>query len=165
MSKGIACKCPGTRKDKMKNWTILQYKSNQSAFSGYKTTPSDYSSLRCTKCNSIWRTKSPYVDELINQNDKEVKLLKEYPEVPANITVLFLLEQDSEDQVFAFFPDEKYDDRVNMRTCYAHVGQHSACSIDYVAVCEEATPEQYKDLLAELRNIGYQPIIKNSNKN
>lgn len=61
MSKGTACRCRGTREEKLKNWVIIQYKCNHSAFNGYKQTPSDYSCIRCMVCGSVWRTKSDYV--------------------------------------------------------------------------------------------------------
>ena len=42
-------------------------------------------------------------------------------------------------------------------TCYAHTGQHSACSIDWLYQdTTPATQAEYKDLLNELTNsIGY----------
>ncbi len=89
------------------------------------------------------------------------------------IIVKFLIERDSEDQddVFAYFPNEKYygnPDTSNagygfdfkMRTSYAHIGQHSACHPDYTKECKPATQEQYKDLKSELESIGYNLKIK-----
>jgi hypothetical protein len=62
--------------------------------------------------------------------------------------VSFFIEKDSDNEVFAFFPDEKMS--------YAHIGQHSACSIEYVNECKPATREQYEPLAQELRSIGYE---------
>ncbi len=76
-----------------------------------------------------------------------------------NITdVLFLYEEDNSD-VFAYFPNEKVDDKYY--TCYSHIGQHSACSPDYVANCKKATSYDYLSLQKELENIGYKLNILN----
>lgn len=64
MSKGIVCKCPGPIADRLKNFEILTYKGNYSAFNGYKFEPSIYSSLRCKVCQSVWRSKATYVNKL-----------------------------------------------------------------------------------------------------
>lgn len=69
MSGGPVCQCSGSIDDKMKNWRIIQYMCNRSAFNGYHYTPSDYSAIRCLKCHSIWRTKANYVESLKKQNE------------------------------------------------------------------------------------------------
>lgn len=61
--------------------------------------------------------------------------------------VRFYLDQGEEPQVFAFFPDTKES--------YSHIGQHSACSIDYVKGCRPATLIEYEPLKKELESIGY----------
>ena len=38
-------------------------------------------------------------------------------------------------------------------TCYAHVGQHSACSRRWYNETRAAKPDEYADLLAELRSV------------
>lgn len=38
-------------------------------------------------------------------------------------------------------------------TCYAHIGQHGACSRGWYWQTRAARPEEYTDLLAELRRI------------
>lgn len=73
--------------------------------------------------------------------------------------VIFLIELDSEDDVFAFFPEikETHDGWL----CYAHIGQHSTCGYLYADACKRAKPEQYNDLKTELESIGYNlEIIK-----
>jgi hypothetical protein len=45
-------------------WRVIQRHGNASAFNGYHWTPSDYSSVRCTHCWRVWRTKAAYVEEL-----------------------------------------------------------------------------------------------------
>ncbi len=52
-------------------------------------------------------------------------------------------------QILAYFPGLVADQKGN-KTCYAHIGQHSACSPAYVRTLKRATTEQYKDLLREL---------------
>ncbi|MGR3221256.1 MAG: hypothetical protein ACUZ8H_15785 [Candidatus Anammoxibacter sp.] len=62
-----------------------------------------------------------------------------------------------DNEVFAFFPDELYDDGVNpnLHTSYSHVGQHSPCHIDYLNVCNLATKQESESLKAEMKQIGY----------
>jgi len=70
--------------------------------------------------------------------------------------VQFFVEPDG--TILAYFPHMKHNG--NQMTCYAHVGQHSACSPEYVKELTLATPEQYADLKAELESIGYELTIK-----
>lgn len=44
-----------------------------------------------------------------------------------------------------------------MKECYAHVGQHGTCAVDWIADCNRAaTYAEYKPLMDELQNIvGY----------
>jgi hypothetical protein len=77
------------------------------------------------------------------------------------IKVLFLFEKDSLTEVFAFFPEDDYNQVEGIKTCYAHIGQHSACHIDYAAECKPAGPEHYQQLKEELESIGYELEILN----
>jgi hypothetical protein len=86
--------------------------------------------------------------------------------------VKFFLERDfdendketfAENHVFAYFPNEMYSYDGITRSCYAHIGQHSACHPDYAKECKEATKEQYQDLKAELESIGYKLKVLNKN--
>lgn len=45
-------------------WTVLVYKANHSAFSGYARTRSSYSQLECDRCGFIWRSKAAYVESV-----------------------------------------------------------------------------------------------------
>lgn len=72
MSKGTACRCKGTKEEKRKNWVVVNYKCNYSAFSGYHRTASDYSLLKCNSCNAHWRTKAPYATEIHYRNKKTI---------------------------------------------------------------------------------------------
>lgn len=65
MSGGRKCCCEESVKPLLKrNWSVIQYKYNQSAFNGYKYTPSDWSGLRCNRCKAHWRSRAEYVDKL-----------------------------------------------------------------------------------------------------
>ncbi len=71
--------------------------------------------------------------------------------------VKFLIYQESKSEVFAYFPEIIGDNRGN-KTCYAHIGQHSACSPDYAKECKEAQYNEYADLLRELIGQGYNDL-------
>lgn len=75
--------------------------------------------------------------------------------------VKFLIHPKYGNEVFAFFPAEKWSIQENMFSSYAHIGQHSPCHIDYANECINATPEQYNDLKKELETIGYNLEIIN----
>lgn len=58
--------------------------------------------------------------------------------------------------IIALFPDEPWSQSNYMTTSYMHVGQHGAA--DYAGVIADTSPAQeneYKDLLNELKTIGY----------
>jgi hypothetical protein len=72
--------------------------------------------------------------------------------------VVFLIENDSEPgtpEVYAYFPEENSDIYGVYKTCYFHVGQHSACDPFYAKESRPATPAEYADLKTELESIGY----------
>ena len=69
--------------------------------------------------------------------------------------VVFLINERTDD-LFAFFPEENYNNFSDLtKVCYSHVGQHSACAIDYAKESRLATEEEYIVLLLELESIGY----------
>jgi len=80
--------------------------------------------------------------------------------------VIFLIEKPEGNlkcDIFAFFPNE-YHNKIlepEMFVCYAHIGQHSSCHIDYANKCKKAKPKQYSDLKYELESIGYNLNIVN----
>lgn len=63
---------------------------------------------------------------------------------------------DFKGEVSAIFPTIPADNFGNL-TCYAHVGQHGACSLDWYHTTRPAKPGEYADLLAELRGIYERP--------
>lgn len=82
------------------------------------------------------------------------------------IPVIFLVnEKDPKNpDLFAYFPEENYDRRGVLKMGYSHIGQHSAVHPSYADEYEsrEATPEEYKDLQAELEGLGYNLDVLNS---
>jgi hypothetical protein len=63
--------------------------------------------------------------------------------------------------LFAYFPEENYDQTGKFKMAYSHIGQHSAANPQYAADSREATPEEYADLKAELEGVGYNLEILN----
>lgn len=61
--------------------------------------------------------------------------------------------------ITAVFPQLNYNKRLEgnlVKVGYAHIGQHTAVSKDWVKTeTEPATPEEYAALKAELEQIGY----------
>lgn len=80
--------------------------------------------------------------------------------------VKFLIEKPEGNlpcNVFAFFPEmhnygSTHPDYKEMFICYGHIGQHSACHIDYANECKEANYNEYSDLLKELIAQGYKDL-------
>lgn len=58
------------------------------------------------------------------------------------------------DGVTAVFPCEPGDSEYNM-TCYAHVGQHSACDLGWYNTTRQAMPAEYAALKRELESAPY----------
>lgn len=80
--------------------------------------------------------------------------------------VIFYMEKfdhNSDETVMAYFPDivSSEHGRMKYKTAYSHIGQHSGCAPSYVRRLKRATPDQYKDLAAELTQIGYNLKILN----
>lgn len=76
--------------------------------------------------------------------------------------VIFYLDTDND--VFAFFPDQKYNKGPYLYTCYSHVGQHGPCLTDYTKRCNMANKESYQGLKIELAGVGYNLEILNELK-
>jgi hypothetical protein len=70
------------------------------------------------------------------------------------LPVIFRIGRSKKDAgygVTAVFPS--FEEGPSMAVCYAHVGQHSACSRAWYRTTRFATTEEYKDLLAEVTRI------------
>lgn len=69
--------------------------------------------------------------------------------------VIFLI-NETNGELFAFFPEENYTTfSGDLKTSYAHLGQHSVCSISYAKESRKATKLEYSELKEELETIGY----------
>lgn len=70
--------------------------------------------------------------------------------------VVFRAERSGECKgcITAVFPTLPADERWNL-TCYAYIGQHSACGSEWYHSTRAAKPAEYADLLKELESIGY----------
>lgn len=65
--------------------------------------------------------------------------------------------KDGFNDITAVFPTLPSNYSGSDMTCYAHVGQHSGCSREWYYTTKPAKPEEYADLLAELRQIYENP--------
>jgi hypothetical protein len=77
--------------------------------------------------------------------------------------VKFLKNTDSEGytDLFAYFPNLNANERLygsSQKQCYAEVDKHTTCSVDYAQESELASYDEYKDLLNELVNQGYDDL-------
>ena len=63
--------------------------------------------------------------------------------------------------LFAYFPEENYDNEGKFKTAYSHVGQHSSASPEYAKESRPATPEEYAPLKTELESLGYNLEVVN----
>lgn len=57
----------------------------------------------------------------------------------------------NEAEIVAVFPTEL--DRVKDMGCYAHIGQHGTCSVEWYHTTKPAKPEEYASLLTELQGV------------
>lgn len=76
-------------------------------------------------------------------------------------TTIVIFRVDREGVVFALFPELPADNYGIYCTSFQHVGQH--CAADYndcIAESRPATPAEYADLEAELRQRGYDLEIR-----
>lgn len=72
-----------------------------------------------------------------------------FPKVE-KVSILFRCDRDGS-HVTAVFPS--LAEGPNVVRCYEHVGQHSACSRDWYWSTRPARPDEYANLLAEVRSI------------
>lgn len=74
--------------------------------------------------------------------------------------VKFLLDKNS-NEAFAVFVQNFTDYAKQFHQCYSHTGQHSSVHIEYAKQCFPADIVQYRDLLNELQELGYELEIVN----
>lgn len=64
------------------------------------------------------------------------------------------------DNITAVFPEIPGTVGRDDMTCYAHVGQHSACTRAWYYTTRPARPDEYRDLAAELAGLGYKLTVR-----
>lgn len=75
-----------------------------------------------------------------------------------NIQVVFYIEEQANNEVVAFFPEEALNN--GQITGYAHLGQHFECDLEYYfAQSQLATKKEYESLLKELQFIYENKLI------
>ena len=68
-----------------------------------------------------------------------------------------IFRKESDGTILAVF-NEYADFNYNL-TCYAHIGQHQACSLEYYRdKTKPASENEYNELLNELKYIGYNDL-------
>ncbi len=78
------------------------------------------------------------------------------------VDMAFLIDQTEEiGEVVAVMPGLAGTvGRPNHCTCYVHNGQHGACDLDAMRNhYDQATPDEYADLLVELVDVGYNVYV------
>jgi len=88
-------------------------------------------------------------------------IVTENDELPTKVMFLVNDRDQKNADVFAYFPEENYDNAGKYKTAYSHIGQHSSASPEYAAESRPASPEEYADLKAELESIGYNLDVVN----
>ncbi len=72
---------------------------------------------------------------------------------PESLPVIFRRDRGKHGEVTAVFPTLPYSALGLNWTCYAHMGRHGSCGIDWLRRTRPATPEEYAPLLRELQGI------------
>lgn len=103
---------------------------------------------------------SESIDTLINfLKGEKRRINEEIAATEKELTTEVIFKKEGT-EVTAVMPYEIFDRLGNM-TNYAHVGQHSACSPEYVKKLRNATEEEYTKLKSELEAAGYKiKVIK-----
>lgn len=77
------------------------------------------------------------------------------------VTVVFRVDRENKEPIAIFISKGSTDPKNGMHTAYAHKGQHTTASRQWIK--EKTRPAaitEYKSLLEELRSIGYDVTIK-----
>lgn len=117
---------------------------------------SDFSGNKTKYMNINSENVDTFIKFLQGEKKRFNKEIKETEEA-LKTDVIFKLEGDN---VVAVMPYEISDTHGNM-TSYARIGQHSACSPDYVKKLKTATEAEYMELKKEMEAAGYKiKVIK-----
>lgn len=63
-------------------------------------------------------------------------------------------------EITAIFPMLPYDRHGMLLTCYAHIGQHSGCSLEWYRTTQPASAAEYADLLRELTGVYHDVTLR-----
>lgn len=74
------------------------------------------------------------------------------------VPVLFRADSEPGDNITAVFPT--LPGSPGLMSCYAHIGQHSSCSRDWLRTTRPAKPEEYASLKRELESAPYRYQLK-----
>jgi len=121
-------------------------------------TGGNFKTWAAEKINKFIKKIIKYMESKITEN---MNLNEEQKEVTK---VEFLVNETNPNDIdlFAYFPEDNYDDEGILKTAYSHVGQHSSCHPRYAEASRPATVEEYTDLKNELEGIGYNLEIVNN---
>ena len=64
--------------------------------------------------------------------------------------VIFRADRGKDPEITAVFPCEPHDLQGLSMSCYAHIGQHGGCCLEWYHKTRAAKPEEYADLKREL---------------
>lgn len=82
MAVSFGCKCDERKKPvHLRQWRVYDRNCHYSAFSGYRRTYSDYSTVGCDVCGRIGRTKARYVYVL---KDADIVISRDPPACSEN---------------------------------------------------------------------------------
>lgn len=97
----------------------------------------------------------------LSSEDVKARIVRENvlkEDVKDDVTVVFFVKEPNEytdeEEITAVFPNDIWNKNGDV-TVYAHMGQHSSGDLDYLLTLPEANPQEYSDLLQELKSRGY----------
>lgn len=134
----------------------------------------DQANNRCDDCGKIW--KESELQEIKNLQSRVDAggqmpsgqcpgcgaLCYELGESEDLTPVLFRVDRAKKDgqDVTAVFPTIPADNSGRLLSCFAHIGQHSGCSMDWLRTTRPARVEEYADLKNELESAPYRYRLK-----
>jgi hypothetical protein len=133
---------------------MSNYYSAQLALLKDKTTLSVQFTDYAGNKTKVMQVNSESVDNLIFFLKGERRRISEEISATEKELMTSIIFKKEGTEVCAVMPYEIADRQGNV-TSYAHVGQHSACSLDYVNKLKNAKEEEYATLKSELESAGY----------
>jgi hypothetical protein len=78
----------------------------------------------------------------------------------ATIATPVIFRADKDGEVTAIFPCEPFDYEGRYMSCYAHIGQHGSCSLEWYRTTRPAAPDEYASLKRELESASREYRLK-----